>query len=108
MGFLNHIAPRFLALMASSMVLASTPYAQTAALKSDTSSAVAPPYSSAFKGYKPYTDEPVVNWKAANDATAQIGGWREYARQAKQPENTPASTSKAGEMMPEPIGKAKP
>lgn len=59
-------------------------------------------YKSAFEGYQAYSDDPMVNWKAANDDVARIGGWREYAKQAQQPENTPAA--KAGEVKP----KAKP
>ena len=57
---------------------------------------------SVFDDYKPYTDEPPGNWKAANNNVAQIGGWREYAKQAQQLENTPALTNKAGENMPKP------
>ena len=68
--------------------------------------------TSAFDGYKPYTDEPPGNWKAANDNVARIGGWREYAKQAQQPDDTPAPANKAGEKMPKaaevPITKAKP
>ena len=41
-------------------------------------------FQSALEGYKPYTDEKIVNWKAANDTTAQIGGWRAYAKEAAQ------------------------
>ncbi len=72
----------------------------------------AAPPTSAFESYKPYTDEPVGNWKTANDTTARIGGWREYARQAQglgsKPENMPAPVTKAGETMPEPLKKATP
>ena len=42
------------------------------------------PYRSALEDYQRYTDEKTVNWKDANDATARIGGWREYAREASQ------------------------
>ena len=55
-------------------------------------------YKSAFEGYQAYSDDPMVNWKAANDDMARIGGWREYAKQAQQPQNTPAA--KAGEAKP--------
>ena len=41
-------------------------------------------FQSALEGYKPYTEEKTVNWKAANDTTAQIGGWRAYAKEAAQ------------------------
>lgn len=42
------------------------------------------PFQSAFDGYKPYTDEPTLEWRQANELTAQIGGWRAYAREAAQ------------------------
>ena len=63
---------------------------------------------SAFDGYKPYTDESLGNWKAANDNVAQIGGWREYAKQAQQPDNIPVAAGKAVEPISKPITKAKP
>ena len=95
------ITLRLLTVWAPCMLLASAAHAQTAT-----------PPASAFESYKPYTDEPIGNWKAANDTTAQIGGWREYAKQAQgmqsKPENTPAPATKAGQAMPEPIKKAKP
>ena len=46
--------------------------------------AAPPPYRSALEGYQRYTEEKTVNWKEANDATARIGGWREYAKEASQ------------------------
>lgn len=55
------------------------------------------PYKSAFEGYQTYSDDKMTNWKAANNEVARIGGWREYARQAQQPENTP---TKAGDVKP--------
>lgn len=45
-----------------------------------------PAYRSALEGYQRYTEEKMVNWKEANDATARIGGWRAYAREASQPQ----------------------
>ena len=46
--------------------------------------AAPPAYRSALEGYQRYTDEKIVNWKEANDTTARIGGWREYAKEASQ------------------------
>ncbi len=46
-------------------------------------------YQPAFAGYKGVLDQPVGNWKAANDLTAQIGGWRTYAKQAREPDAAP-------------------
>lgn len=47
--------------------------------------AAAPPvvYQPVFGGYQPYTDQPVGNWRDANDAVGRIGGWREYAREVE-------------------------
>jgi hypothetical protein len=75
-------------------LLAGAPsHAQTMPDPSDPKAPVTPlKYQSAFEGYKPYTDEPLVPWKAANDKVREIGGWRAYARQASEPD---ASTAPA-------------
>ena len=76
-------APQLNAQVASSAASPGSP-----ALAAETAAAAAPPaYRSALEGYQPYTDEKIVNWKEANDTTARIGGWREYAKEAAQ---TPA------------------
>nr|WP_315189811.1 hypothetical protein [uncultured Albidiferax sp.] len=43
-------------------------------------------YRSALDGYQPYTDEKTANWKEANDTAGRIGGWRVYAKEARQPQ----------------------
>lgn len=43
-------------------------------------------YRSAMEGYQPYTDEKMADWKAANDTAGRIGGWRVYAKEARQPQ----------------------
>jgi hypothetical protein len=43
-----------------------------------------------MEDYKAFVDEKVTSWKAANDKVGQIGGWRAYAKEAQQPDNTPA------------------
>ena len=100
---------RWLATYAIGIALASAAHAQAPALP-----------ASAFDSYKPYTDEPVANWKQANDTTARIGGWREYAKQAQakeqeqpgKPANTPVlpttPATKAGDASVQPVKKAKP
>ena len=72
-------------------------------------------FRSAFEGYKPYTEEKTIDWKRANDNVGKIGGWREYAREASQPEtaagpavipatsdpkNNPKADPKAGSAKP--------
>ena len=72
---------------AFSMLLATAAQAQTAPQLTPPLPAAAPA-ASAFATYKPYSDEPITNWRVANDNVARIGGWREYAKQAQQPDTT--------------------
>ena len=81
-----------------------TARAQTAAPISDTAPAA---YRSTLEGYKPYTDEKIMSWKESNDTAGRIGGWREYAKQAAQPESTPATPATAPKPDPH-AGHAKP
>ena len=104
---------RFVAAAALGAMLGSAASAQpTAVTPTSASSEKSVASPSVFDGYKPYTDEPPGNWKAANDNVAQIGGWREYAKQAQQPDNMPAAAGKAVEPtskpLTKPITKAKP
>lgn len=50
--------------------------------------AAVPPlrHTSAFARYKAHTEIEVGAWRQANDLTAQIGGWRAYAREAHAPD----------------------
>jgi hypothetical protein len=41
-------------------------------------------YRSPFDGYRKLGEEPVGNWRSANDEVGRIGGWREYAREAQE------------------------
>lgn len=68
-------------------------------------------FRSAFEGYKPYTDEKTIDWKRANDNVGKIGGWREYAREASQPDTAagPAVTPAKADPKADPkSGSAKP
>ena len=56
-------------------------------------------YTSPVADYQPFVDEKVTSWKAANDKVGQIGGWRAYAKEAQQPENTPTPAPKADSNM---------
>ena len=57
----------------------SAPAVAPAAMAADTAVLA---YRSAFDGYQPYTEEKTSNWKEANDTARQLGGWREYAKEA--------------------------
>ena len=52
--------------------------------------AIVPPvvYLSTLQNYRPFTDQEVGSWKELNDTTARIGGWRVYAKQAREPDTT--------------------
>ena len=43
-------------------------------------------FVSALKDYKPYTDQPVQNWREANDQVERKGGWRAYAKETLKTE----------------------
>ena len=50
-------------------------------------------YTSPIADYQPFVDGKITSWKAANDKVGQIGGWRAYAKEAQQPDNTPVPTT---------------
>ena len=37
-------------------------------------------HESAFAGYRAFTDEKVVSWRATNDLVQKLGGWQAFAR----------------------------
>ena len=47
-------------------------------------------YRSAFEGYRGFKEQPVGNWRQANDLVRQIGGWQAYAREAQGGDTTTA------------------
>lgn len=54
-------------------------------------SAGASSYRSAFEGYRPLTDQPVLPWRQSNDVVGRIGGWQSYAREGQG--GAPAGTA---------------
>lgn len=55
-------------------------------------------YDSVFRGYRGFTDEKVVSWRATNDLVQKLGGWQAFARD-KVPDIPPV-TAPADESMP--------
>lgn len=50
------------------------------------------PFHSLSEDYEPYSDQKLIPWREANDNVGRIGGWREYAREARpQSGSSPAS-----------------
>jgi hypothetical protein len=37
-----------------------------------------------FKQYRGWRDEPLQDWRAANERVGEIGGWRTYLRESQQ------------------------
>ena len=99
--FISNPAPGLVALPVLALALwTSAAHGQAAAPAAPDAPAAAMPagttpaaFRSALEGYQPYTDEKTVNWKEANDTTGRIGGWREYAKEARQPQ-TPDAAAK--------------
>lgn len=58
--------------------------------KSAAPSSVTLSYRSAFSDYRAYSEQPVVSWREANDKVGEIGGWRAYAKEARQADGAPA------------------
>lgn len=57
--------------------------------KSEPSRTASPAYTSVFQGYQSYRDEKSLDWKEANRQVERRGGWREYAKEAQEPETKP-------------------
>lgn len=75
------------------------PIAATTCLFSGTVMAqVTVSYTSPMADYQPFVDEKVTAWKTANDKVGQIGGWRAYAKEAQQPDNTPTPSQSSASM----------
>lgn len=54
-------------------------------------------YRSAFDGYRHFAEEEVQPWKQTNDTVREIGGWRAYAREMREPAKVPAAGEKPAE-----------
>ena len=59
--------------------------------------AVVPPlvYNSVLRGYRPNVEIEVGAWKDINDNVGRIGGWRVYAKEARQPDAATTDTGAA-------------
>jgi hypothetical protein len=50
-------------------------------------------YRSALADYRKFNDQAVAPWTEVNDTVGKIGGWRVYAKEAREPD--PAAADKA-------------
>ena len=65
-------------------------------------------YTAPIADYQTFVDEKVTSWRAANDKVGQIGGWRAYAKEAQQPENTPTLAPNVAPTDAKPVAKPDP
>ncbi|MBC7717221.1 MAG: hypothetical protein H7143_09820 [Pseudorhodobacter sp.] len=81
--------------LSAAMLLCAPVAAQTTARPDPLNANAAVPavtYQSPFATYRRASDDAKpLGWREANDATARIGGWRVYAREAQSPEPTAAA-----------------
>lgn len=56
-------------------------------------------YHSSFTGYRSLIEPTVGDWREANDTVGRIGGWKTYAKEARNPE-TPAEVTTPNEVKP--------
>ncbi len=82
---------RWVSTLALATLCATTVQAQS---KPDAATTVALPYRSVFDGYQKFNDQVVASWTQTNATVEKIGGWRVYAKEARQPD-APDSTEKA-------------
>lgn len=57
-------------------------------------------HRSAFEGYRPNREQPVGDWRKANDDVARAGGWRAYAREAQAPAAPASAPAVTGAVPP--------
>ena len=88
-------------LPALALVAASCVHAQGTANRTERADPLDPqarvpatPYQSPLASYRRLGNDTPVPWKAANETVNRIGGWRAYAREARQPD--PAASAAGG------------
>jgi len=69
----------FLALAPAGAWFAAMPAAQAAEAAASPPAAADP-----FEHYQRWRDEPLQDWRKANDRVGEIGGWRTYLRESQQ------------------------
>ena len=65
-------------------------------------------YDSSFARYRPFAEQEVSSWRETNDTAGRIGGWRAYAREARQPESAGSGPAAPPVTKPAPADAAKP
>lgn len=61
-------------------------------------------YQSPLKAYQGFSEQPLHNWREANDLVGRIGGWRTYAQEPySQDVPAPQPAESAGEPPAKPL-----
>lgn len=60
-------------------------------------------YESSFAGYRAFAEQEVTSWRETNDTAGRIGGWRAYAREARQPEAAADGPAAGAAIKPAPV-----
>ena len=71
---------------------AASAQARMPAKESASNAAPALQYQSALANYRKFDDQPVSPWTQINETVGKIGGWRVYAKEAREPD--PVATKK--------------
>jgi hypothetical protein len=79
-----------LAALASAPLVAQQAPAPSTAAAPASAAPSALPYRALSEHYESYADQKLTPWSEANDTVRRIGGWREYAREARPPAANPA------------------
>lgn len=51
------------------------------------------PFASTLRGYRPFSDERLADWREANDTVLHIGGWQAYGREARDAIRVPPAAA---------------
>jgi hypothetical protein len=75
-----------------SLVASPAAWGQAGAFKTDPLDAGAsvPPviYDSPLSRYRAFAEQEVAPWRESNDNAGRVGGWRVYAKEAREPESS--------------------
>lgn len=77
--------------------------AASAQPRAEVAPSLALPYRSVFDGYQRFNEQPLASWSQSNATVEKIGGWRVYAKEARQPD-TSDSAKKPAAPNPKPGG----
>ena len=57
-------------------------------------------YVSPLRAYQGFAEPQITPWRETNELVRQRGGWRSYAREAREPDTPPPATPRASQLAP--------